>query len=53
MTITALMDGVSFIARSAAKKRAALAPAGSRRTRSAFAITFGDIDEAIHQTLDH
>ena len=52
--LLALMDGVSFIARSAAKKRAALEPAGKVVVHP-IGIRYyfhGDIDEAIHQTLD-
>ena len=49
-----LMDGVSFIARSAAKKRAALKPAGKVVVHP-IGIRYhfyGDLDEAVHQTLD-
>ncbi|MDA7905195.1 1-acyl-sn-glycerol-3-phosphate acyltransferase [Rhodopirellula sp.] len=52
--LLALMDGVSFIARSAAKKRAAMKPPG-KVVVHAIGIRYhfhGDIDEAIHQTLD-
>ena len=52
--LLALMDGVSFIARSAAKKRAAMQPPG-KVVVHAIGIRYhfhGDIDEAIHQTLD-
>ncbi|MGB1815812.1 MAG: 1-acyl-sn-glycerol-3-phosphate acyltransferase [Rubripirellula sp.] len=52
--LLALMDGVSFIARSAAKKRAALTPPGQVVVH-AVGIRYhfhGNIDEAIHQTLD-
>lgn len=49
-----LMDGVSFIARSAAKKRAALNPPGQVVVHP-IGIRYqfhGNIDEAVHQTLD-
>ena len=52
--LLALMDGVSFIARSAAKKRTAMQPPG-KVVVHAIGIRYhfhGDIDEAIHQTLD-
>lgn len=52
--LVALMDGVSFIARSAAKKRAALQPPG-RVVVHPVAIRYrfhGDIDAALHETLD-
>ncbi|MDE0867170.1 MAG: 1-acyl-sn-glycerol-3-phosphate acyltransferase [Rubripirellula sp.] len=52
--LLALMDGVSFIARAAAKKRTALNPPGQVVIHPV-GIRYhfhGDIDEALHQTLD-
>ncbi|MGI9471242.1 MAG: lysophospholipid acyltransferase family protein [Rubripirellula sp.] len=52
--LLALMEGVSFIARSAAKKRAKQDPAGQVVVH-AVGIRYrfhGDIDEALHETLD-
>ena len=52
--LLALMDGVSFIARSSAKKRAAQTPPGQVVVHPV-GIRYhfhGNIDEAIHQTLD-
>jgi 1-acyl-sn-glycerol-3-phosphate acyltransferase len=52
--ILGLMDGVSFIARSAAKKRAAADPAGQVVVHPV-AIRYhfhGDIDAALHETLE-
>ncbi|MDG2014446.1 MAG: 1-acyl-sn-glycerol-3-phosphate acyltransferase [Pirellulaceae bacterium] len=49
-----LMDGVSFVTRGAAKKRAALNPPGQVVVHP-LAIRYyfhGDIDEALHTTLD-
>ncbi len=49
-----LMDGVSFVARSAAKKRASQSPPGKVVTHP-IAIRYhfeGDIDAALHETLD-
>ncbi|KAA1259699.1 Acyltransferase [Rubripirellula obstinata] len=61
--LIAMMEGVSFIARSAAKKRAAKKDSSTNQTSSSggkvvvhpIAIRYhfhGDIEEAIHQTLD-
>lgn len=52
--LLALMEGVSFVARSAAKKRAQLEPAGEVVIHPV-SIRYrfhGDIDEAMHETLD-
>jgi 1-acyl-sn-glycerol-3-phosphate acyltransferase len=52
--LCSLMDGVSFIARSAAKKRAEQSPPG-KVVIHPIAIRYhfeGDIDNALHETLD-
>ena len=52
--LVALMDGVSFVARSAAKKRSAQTPPGKAVVHP-IAIRYhfkGDIDTALHETLD-
>ena len=53
--LIAMMEGVSFIARSAAKKRVADKSSGGKVVVHPVAIRYrfhGDIEEAVHQTLD-
>ena len=53
--LIAMMEGVSFIARSAAKKRAANQSSDGKVVVHPIAIRYhfhGDIEEAVHQTLD-